>query len=83
MTYANLEARANRLARHLRACGVKTGTVVALLLPRSVDACATLLDILKAGAAYAPLDPEYPADRIAYILENSANHQGVGNMELL
>src|SRR6266516_3829840 len=71
-TYADLEERANRLARHLRWRGVQRGSLVAMLLPRSADAYAALLGILKAGAAYVPLDPEYPADRVAYILENCA-----------
>src|SRR6266700_3074384 len=70
-TYANLESRANRLARHLRRRGVGPGSMVAMLLPRSVDAYASLLGILKAGAAYVPIDPEYPAERVAYILDNS------------
>src|SRR6266480_1543696 len=70
-TYADLERRANRLSRHLRARGVQRGSLVALLLPRSADAYAALLGILKAGAAYVPLDPEYPADRVSYILEDS------------
>src|ERR1051325_6361890 len=70
-TYAALESRANRLARHLRRQGVGRGSVVAMLLPRSADAYAALLGILKAGAAYVPIDPEYPADRVAYILKDS------------
>src|SRR5213078_640648 len=70
-TYASLESPANRLARHLRRRGVGRGSVVAMLLPRSVDAYAALLWILKSGAAYVPIDPEYPADRVAYILEDS------------
>jgi non-ribosomal peptide synthetase-like protein len=70
-TYAALESRANRLARHLRGLGVGRGLIVAMLLPRSIDAYATLLGILKAGAAYVPIDPEYPPDRVAFILEDS------------
>src|SRR6266568_9408084 len=70
-TYAELEWRANRLARYLRAREVGRGSLVALLLARSADTYAALLGILKAGAAYVPIDPEYPAERIAYILENS------------
>src|SRR5215472_12883822 len=71
VTYIELERRANRLARHLRARGVGVGSLVALLLPRSVDAYAALLGVLKAGAAYVPIDPEYPADRVTCILRDS------------
>ncbi len=71
LTYAGLESAANRLARHLRAAGVGRGAVVAMLLPRSLDPYIALLGILKSGAAYVPIDPEYPLDRIAYILKNS------------
>jgi non-ribosomal peptide synthetase-like protein len=70
-TYASLESRANRLARHLRGRGVGRGSHVAMLLRRSVDAYAAILGIMKSGAAYVPIDPEYPADRVAYILEDS------------
>src|SRR6266700_369123 len=70
-TYLDLEQRANRIARHLRAQGVRPESRVALLLPRSTNIYAAILGILKAGAAYVPLDPEYPADRVAYILEDS------------
>src|ERR1044071_4582310 len=57
MTYGELERRTNRLAHHLRGLGVKCGDRVALLLPRSMDVYVALLGILKAGAAYLPLDP--------------------------
>src|SRR6266700_2312322 len=70
-TYLDLEQRANRIARRLRAQGVRPESRVALLLPRSTNIYAAILGILKAGAAYVPLDPEYPADRVAYILEDS------------
>jgi non-ribosomal peptide synthetase-like protein len=70
VAYGDLEARANRLARHLRARGVGPGSLVAILLPRSVDAYAALLGVLKAGAAYVPLDVEFPADRVDWILED-------------
>lgn len=69
--YGELDRRANQLARHLRAQGVARGTIVAVLLPRGADAYAAVLGILKAGAAFLPLDPGLPAERIAGILEDS------------
>ncbi len=54
-TYAELEDRANRLARYLRSRGVVPGSLVAMVLPRSIDAYAAILGILKAGAAYVPI----------------------------
>ncbi|MBL0695489.1 non-ribosomal peptide synthetase, partial [Comamonas sp. JC664] len=71
VTYRELDARANRVARHLRARGVGVETRVAVCVERSVDLIAALLGVLKAGGAYVPLDPEYPADRLALMLEDS------------
>ena len=70
-TYAQLDAKSNRLARYLRAQGVGKDSCVAILLPRSPEVYLTMLAILKAGAAYVPLDPEYPTDRVQHILEDS------------
>ena len=68
VTYAELERRANQLAHYLRSRGVKRGDCVAMLLPRSLDVCVALLAILKSGAAYVPLDPGIPADRVGFVL---------------
>ncbi|HET6764330.1 MAG TPA: amino acid adenylation domain-containing protein, partial [Longimicrobiaceae bacterium] len=67
ITYAELEARSNRLARHLRARGVTRGTRVGLSVARSPELITALLAIVKAGAAYVPLDPSYPAERLAFM----------------
>ena len=71
ITYAEIEQRANRLARYLHNHGIGRGSIVAILLSRSLDAYVSILGTLKAGAAYLPLDPEYPADRISYVLGDS------------
>ena len=68
MTYTQLEDNSNKLARFLRSKGVGKGYRVGLLLERSMNVYITLLAILKTGAAYVPLDPNYPSDRIRYIL---------------
>ncbi|GAA2264965.1 hypothetical protein GCM10010415_31290 [Streptomyces atrovirens] len=72
LTYAELDARANRLAWHLQSLGAGPGAVVAVSVPRSVELVVALLAVLKAGAAYLPLDPDYPAPRLAYMLRDAA-----------
>ncbi|GCD94163.1 amino acid adenylation domain-containing protein [Embleya hyalina] len=72
LTYAELDTRANRLAHLLLARGVGPGDVVALALPRSAHMVVALLAVLKTGAAYLPVDPEYPAERIVYMLRDAA-----------
>ena len=71
LTYEELNARANRLARHLRACGVDSEARVGILLERSVEMAVALLAILKAGGGYVAFDPSYPAERLRYMLEDS------------
>ncbi|WP_158692172.1 non-ribosomal peptide synthetase, partial [Streptomyces aurantiacus] len=71
LTYAEVDARANRLARELLRRGVTTETAVAVSLGRSPDLVVTLLAVMKAGGVYLPVDPAYPADRIAFMLADS------------
>ncbi|WP_459751031.1 amino acid adenylation domain-containing protein [Streptomyces sennicomposti] len=71
LTYAELNTRANRLAHALIAAGAAPEQRVAVLLPRSADLVTALLAVAKSGAAYVPVDPEYPAGRIAYMLEDA------------
>ena len=70
-TYAELEARSDMLARHIIARGVGPGSLVGLCLERSIDMVVAQLAILKAGAAYVPLDPAYPSERLAYMAADS------------
>ncbi|MFJ4834529.1 amino acid adenylation domain-containing protein, partial [Streptomyces sp. NPDC088747] len=71
MTYAELNARANRLARVLVGKGARPEERVAVLMDRSADLVVALLAVVKTGAAYVPIDPAYPADRIAYTLTDA------------
>ncbi|MEJ2884815.1 Pls/PosA family non-ribosomal peptide synthetase [Actinomycetospora aeridis] len=70
-SYAELDARANRLAHVLHERGVRPGARVALFLERSPETYVALLGALKAGAAFVPVDPESPADRVAYVLDDA------------
>ncbi|HRC58850.1 MAG TPA: amino acid adenylation domain-containing protein, partial [Kofleriaceae bacterium] len=72
LTYAELDGRAAELARHLRRAGVRPGTLVGLCVERSLSTVVAILGILKAGGAYLPLDPDSPAGRLAFILEDAA-----------
>ncbi|MBD0670149.1 amino acid adenylation domain-containing protein, partial [Streptomyces sp. CBMA156] len=72
LDYTELAARADRLARLLAAEGIGPGTIVALALPRSLELVVALLAVAKSGAAYLPLDPDYPADRLAYMLADAS-----------
>ena len=82
LTYSELNGRANQLARALRSRGVGPEVRVGIAMERSLDMVVSLLAVLKAGGAYAPLDPEYPRERLAYMLEDSGvavllTHSGV------
>ena len=71
VSYAELTGRANKLARYLRAQGVGRDTLVGVYMERSIEMVVALVGILKAGAAFVPFDPEYPLDRLNYMLEDS------------
>ncbi|WP_245910083.1 non-ribosomal peptide synthetase, partial [Nocardia amikacinitolerans] len=71
LTYAELDKRANVLARRLIADGAGPESLVAVILPRSIELVVALLAVVKTGAGYVPVDPTYPADRIAYVLSDS------------
>ncbi|WP_330285435.1 non-ribosomal peptide synthase/polyketide synthase [Streptomyces sp. NBC_00576] len=72
LSYGEVEARSNRWARHLIASGVGPESVVALVLERSPDLLVGILAVLKAGGAYLPIDPEQPAERVAFMIEDAA-----------
>jgi hybrid polyketide synthase/nonribosomal peptide synthetase FtdB len=71
LTYGELDRQAHRLARHLRDRGVARGSVVGVSMGKSPELIVTLLAVLKAGGAYLPLDPEYPPERLAYMIEHA------------
>src|SRR5712664_112570 len=71
VTYSGLNARANRVAAHLRQLGVGPETLVGICVERSLEMVIGLLGILKSGGAYVPLDPTYPKERLALMLEDA------------
>ncbi|NNC33231.1 non-ribosomal peptide synthetase, partial [Longimicrobium terrae] len=71
LTYAELNARANRLAHHLIGLGVGPDVLVGVCTERGMEMAVGLLAVLKAGGAYVPLDPDYPADRLRFMVEDS------------
>lgn len=71
LTYDQLNKRINKLANYLIASGVKKNDIIGVYMERSVEMVVALYGILKAGAAYLPLEPSYPKDRIKYMIENS------------
>jgi amino acid adenylation domain-containing protein len=72
LSYAELNARANRLAYHLISLGVKPDNRIAICVERGIETVVALLAVLKSGGAYVPLDPSYPAERLAYMFMDSA-----------
>jgi amino acid adenylation domain-containing protein/non-ribosomal peptide synthase protein (TIGR01720 family) len=72
LSYAQLNERANRLARHLARAGVRQGELVGVCLERGIELVTCMLAIFKAGAAYVPLDPKYPESRLRYMLDDAA-----------
>ena len=76
LSYAELNARANQLAHHLIGLGVGPEALVGIALERSIEMVVGLVGILKAGAAYLPLDPEYPTARLEQMLTDAAPARG-------
>jgi len=83
LTYGALNARANRLASYLRSVGVGTDVPVGICLPRSLDMVVAALGVVKAGGAYIPMDPAYPPDRLAFMLDDAQAPVFISNHELV
>ena len=78
-TFAELEQKSNQLANYLISKGIGSGDLVGLCCDRNVDMPAMLVGIMKSGAGYVPLDPDYPVDRLVYMVENSEVKHVIGN----
>ena len=83
VTYSELNKKANRLARHLKSSGIGTGDFAGIFLSRTPDMFVAMLGILKSGAAYIPIDPKYPADRVLFILNNCNAKLIISNSDLI
>lgn len=83
LTYKQLNEKANSLAYALREKGLKNNDIVGILIPRSFEMIIAILAVLKSGASYIPIDPDYPSDRIKYMLENSKTALLLSNEELM
>ncbi|GLZ42189.1 hypothetical protein Acsp05_58130 [Actinokineospora sp. NBRC 105648] len=83
LTYADLDTRAEALAGALAARGAGPGNLVAIALPRSADLAVAALAVLKTGAGYLPIDPDYPADRVRFVLEDAKPVAIVANADLV
>ncbi|MFG1923178.1 amino acid adenylation domain-containing protein [Cryptosporangium sp. NPDC048952] len=81
LTYAELDARINALAHSLIDKGVRIGDRVAVVMPRSADLVVALAGVFRAGAAYVPIDPGYPAERIEHILQDAAPRVVITDLE--
>lgn len=83
INYAALNEKANHLAHHLIACGVKSEICVGICLHRSISMITAMLAVLKAGGAYVPLDPSYPVARLSFIAEDSGLHLVISETQVL
>ena len=81
LTYRQLNEKANQLAAYLRTKGVREESLVPVCIERSLEMIIGILGILKAGAAYVPIDPEYPAERISYMLEDTQSMVVISSYE--
>jgi amino acid adenylation domain-containing protein/non-ribosomal peptide synthase protein (TIGR01720 family) len=87
LTYTQLNQKANQLANYLSSLGVKPDKLIGICLDRSIEMIVAIFGILKAGCAYVPLDPNYPEERLSFILKDAQVsilliHSGVGNLKL-